>query len=95
MFFINRVHAIHILVRTEEEAKTILEELGKGTSFAQLAQEKSICPSGKKGGDLGWFGRGKMVKPFERAAFSMKKGEVSQPVKSDFGWHIIKVVETQ
>lgn len=90
---ITQVHAYHILVKTEQEAKNILAEIKNGVNFEKMAQLKSTCPSGKKGGDLGWFGRGRMVKEFENAAFAMEKGAISQPVKSQFGWHIIKVVE--
>jgi peptidyl-prolyl cis-trans isomerase C len=90
---VNEVHAYHILVKTENEAKEILNEIKKGIDFQRLAQIKSMCPSGKKGGDLGWFGRGKMVREFENTAFSLNKGEISQPVKTQFGWHIIKVVD--
>jgi len=89
-----KINASHILVKTEEEAKMISEQLKTGASFEETAKLKSTCPSGKKGGTLGWFTRGQMVKEFEKAAFSMKKGQVSQPVKSQFGWHIIKVVDT-
>lgn len=92
---VSQVHAYHILVKTEAEAQQILAEIKSGASFEKLAQLKSQCPSGRKGGDLGFFGRGQMVKPFESAAFSMKKGEVSQPVKTEFGWHVIKVTETR
>lgn len=88
------VRARHILVKTEDEAKTIKEELDKGADFAQLAKEKSIDPSTKgKGGDLGFFKWGRMVGPFQEVAFKLKLGEISQPVKSRFGWHIIKVEE--
>lgn len=88
------VRARHILVETEEEAKKIKEELDKGADFVQLAKEKSIDPSTKdKGGDLGFFKWGKMVGPFQEVAFKLKPGEISQPVKSRFGWHIIKVEE--
>ena len=90
-----QVKASHILVKTETEAKKILEELKKGASFAKLAQQKSECPSKKRGGDLGWFGRGKMVPEFEKAAFSLKKGELSNVVKTQFGFHIIKVEDTK
>lgn len=95
IIMVSKVHAVHILVKTEEEAKNILVELKQGATFERLAQMKSMCPSGKKGGDLGWFGRGQMVRPFELAAFSLKKGEVSDPIKTEFGWHIIKVLETE
>jgi len=86
-----RVNASHILVKTEQEALEILFDLKRGKSFEEEAKEKSMCPSGKKGGSLGWFKRGQMVKEFEEAAFSMQKGELSKPVKTQFGWHIIKV----
>lgn len=87
------MHCAHILVKTEHEAREILEHLKKGASFSKLATEKSLCPSKKRGGDLGTFGRGRMVREFETAAFALKKGEVSQPVKTQFGWHIIKRLE--
>ncbi|MBW3002900.1 peptidyl-prolyl cis-trans isomerase [Candidatus Woesearchaeota archaeon] len=90
-----KVHAKHILVKTEEEANAILYDLNHGKDFDEIAKEKSMCPSGKKGGDLGWFGKGMMVKEFETAAFSLKKDELSKPVKTQFGWHIIKVIEKE
>ena len=89
----NQVHCAHILVKTEQEAKEIFEELADGASFSALAQQKSMCPSKKNGGDLGTFGRGQMVKPFENAAFELQKGQTSGPVKTEFGWHIIKRLE--
>jgi len=89
----NQVHCSHILVKTEQEAKTILECLNKGEKFANIAREVSLCPSGKRGGDLGTFGRGKMVKEFENAAFALQKGQVSPIVKTKFGYHIIKRLE--
>ncbi len=89
----DKVHCAHILVKTEQEARAILEQLNKGASFSKLAAEKSLCPSKKRGGDLGTFGRGQMVREFETAAFALKKGEFSQPVKTKFGWHIIKRLE--
>ena len=92
---VNKVRARHILVKTENEANEILDELNHGKTFEEKAKEKSLCPSGKKGGDLGWFGRGPMVKEFEDLAFSMEKGEVSKPFKTQFGWHIMKLEETQ
>ncbi len=87
---VNQVKASHILVKTEEKAKEILERINADESFEELAKEHSECPSGKKGGDLGFFGRGMMVRPFELKAFSLSVGEISDPVKTDFGWHIIK-----
>jgi len=87
------VHCAHILVKTQQEAADVLARVKKGESFSKLASEKSLCPSGKKGGDLGTFGRGKMVREFDTAAFSLEKGSVSQPVKTQFGWHIIKRLE--
>jgi len=86
-----KVRASHILVETEEKAKELLKEIEAGKDFGELAQEYSSCPSKRDGGDLGYFGKGTMVKPFEEAAFALKKGEVSQPVETQFGWHIIKV----
>jgi peptidyl-prolyl cis-trans isomerase C len=92
---VKEVHAAHILVKTQEEAQNILNDLKAGKSFAALAQQKSQCPSGRRGGDLGWFGRGRMVREFENAAFALKKGEVSGLVRTEFSWHIIKVLETR
>ena len=88
-----QVHCAHILVKTENEAKEILSEIKKGEKFSEIAKEKSLCPSGKKGGDLGFFSRGQMVKAFEKSAFELKKSELSDPVKTEFGWHIIKRLE--
>ncbi|PSG98809.1 MAG: peptidylprolyl isomerase [Nanohaloarchaea archaeon SW_7_43_1] len=85
------VRASHILVDNEEHANQIKLELERSDkNFAQLAKEKSEGPSGDKGGDLGFFSRGDMVKPFEKKAFEMDTGEVSDPVKTEFGWHLIK-----
>ncbi len=89
----DQVHCAHILVKTEQEAKAILERLNKGEKFANIAKDASLCPSGKKGGDLGTFGRGKMVKEFETAAFTLQKGQTSAIVKTKFGYHIIKRLE--
>jgi len=86
------IHARHILVATEAEAKEVKERLMKGEDFATVAKEKSKDPSAE-GGDLGFFGRGQMLKPFEDAAFALKVGEISDPVQTQFGWHIIKVEE--
>ncbi len=85
------VRASHILVKTEEEAKSLYEEIKNGASFAELAEKKSLCPSGQNGGDLGFFGKGMMVKPFEEAAFALEVGELSQPVQTQFGWHLIEL----
>lgn len=85
------VKASHILVDTEDEAKKIKERLDKGENFEALAKEKSKCPSAPRGGDLGYFGKGRMVPEFEKAAFALKDGEISGPVKTQFGWHIIKI----
>jgi peptidyl-prolyl cis-trans isomerase D len=88
-----QVWARHILVETEAEAQAIYKELQAGADFAQVAKEKSKdTGSGSNGGDLGWFGKGQMVPEFETAAFSLKIGEISQPVKSQFGYHIIQVL---
>jgi peptidyl-prolyl cis-trans isomerase C len=92
-FMADKVHCAHILVKTETEAKAVIARLDKGEKFGALAQQVSLCPSGKKGGDLGTFARGKMVKEFEKAAFALEKGQTSCPVKTKFGYHIIKRVE--
>jgi peptidyl-prolyl cis-trans isomerase C len=89
----DKVHCAHILVKSDSEAKAVLERLKKGEKFSSVAQVCSLCPSGKKGGDLGTFTRGKMVKEFENAAFALNKGEVSIVVKTKFGYHIIKRLE--
>ena len=89
----SKVHCAHILVKTETEAKNVKARLDKGEKFAAIAQSCSLCPSGKKGGDLGKFGRGQMVKEFETAAFALQKGETSALVKTQFGYHIIKRLE--
>lgn len=84
--------ASHILVKTEDEAKAIKAELDKGGDFGKIAKEKSEDKgSAANGGSLGWFGLGMMVKPFEDAVVKLEKGKTSDPVKSDFGWHIIRL----
>lgn len=88
-------NASHILVETEEEAKAIKEMLDGGADFAETAKEKSTGPSGPGGGSLGWFGKGMMVPTFEAAVLEMEPGSVSEPVKTQFGWHIIKLNETR
>jgi len=89
----SKVHCAHILVKSESEAKAVLERLKKGEKFSTIAQSVSRCPSGKRGGDLGTFARGQMVKEFENAAFALQKGETSGLVKTQFGYHIIKRLE--
>jgi parvulin-like peptidyl-prolyl isomerase len=89
----DKVRCAHILVKTETEAKAIKARLDEGEKFNAIAMSVSLCPSGKKGGDLGKFGRGQMVKEFEAAAFKLEKGQVSEPVKTQFGYHIIKRLE--
>lgn len=100
-----QVKASHILIKVEENAtdaekaqakdkiRQIQEKLKKGADFAALAKEYSQCPSSAQGGDLGFFGRGRMVKPFEDAAFALKEGQISDVVESPFGYHLIKVTE--
>jgi peptidyl-prolyl cis-trans isomerase C len=86
------VRARHILVPTEDEAKAVLAEVKKGTDFAELARQKSKDPgAAAEGGDLGYFGKEQMVPEFAEVAFKLDKGQVSDPVKTQFGWHIIKV----
>lgn len=86
------VRARHILVTTEEEAKKVVEELKAGGDFAQIAAARSQDPGSKdQGGDLGYFRQGELVPEFEKVAFELKPGEISAPVKTQFGWHIIKV----
>ena len=88
------VHARHILVETEDEAKAVKEELQKGADFAELAKSKSKDPgAAAEGGDLGFFSKDQMVPEFADAAFKLEKGQTSEPVKSPFGWHIIRVEE--
>lgn len=89
--------ALHILVKTETEAKDIIAQLGKGADFAKIAKEKSLDPGSKeKGGDLGWFSAATMVKPFSDVVSNMQKGSISNsPVQTQFGWHVIKLVDTR
>ena len=85
-------NASHILVKNNEEAKAIIKKINNKSKFHELAKTHSTGPSGKNGGNLGWFGPGQMVKEFEQATFSLEKGEISQePVKTKFGFHIIKL----
>ncbi len=89
----NEIRCAHILVEKESQAKEILEKAKKGESFAKLAEQYSIDGSRRRGGDLGLFKKGMMVKPFEDAAFALQKGEISGLVKTQFGYHIIKRLE--
>lgn len=84
-----KITASHILVASEELAFEVLQKCGGGASFSELAEKYSTCPSARKGGSLGSFGRGQMVKPFEEAAFALKVGEISDPVQTQFGFHLI------
>ena len=88
------IKASHILMDTESEAIDVINMLNDGDDFAELAKNKSTGPSGPSGGDLGWFKRGQMVPPFEKAAFSLNKNEITQrPVQTQFGWHVIKIFD--
>lgn len=88
---VKTVRASHILVPNEKDARSIMDRLGKGEDFAALAKRFSKCPSKSKGGDLGWFAKGQMVKPFEDACFAGKVGDVVGPVQTEFGYHVIKI----
>ena len=88
----HEIRASHILVKTKDEADKLLNEIKSGKDFAEIASEVSLCPSGRDGGDLGFFGHGVMVKPFDEAAFSLAEiGDVSEPIETQFGWHLIKL----
>lgn len=92
----NEYKARHILVASEDEAKELVTQLNDGADFAELAKTKSLGPTGKTGGDLGWFDSGQMVKPFVEAIAAMKVGEhSSEPVQTQFGWHVILLEETR
>jgi peptidyl-prolyl cis-trans isomerase C len=91
---VDEIHARHILVSSEDDAKAIKAQLDGGADFATLAKAKSIEPGAKdSGGDLGYFTQDKMVKPFGDAAFALKVNEISQPIQTQFGWHIIQVLD--
>lgn len=87
-----RASAYHILVKTKQEAEKLKQQLAKGANFQQLAKKHSICPSRKRGGDLGEFNRGDMVKAFDDIVFKKALFEVHGPVKTKFGFHLIKTV---
>ena len=86
-----QARASHILVKTEEQANQIMKRITDGEEFAAVAKRFSSCPSGKSGGDLGWFGKGMMVPEFEKIAFEEEVGKVVGPVRTQFGFHVIKV----
>lgn len=86
----SKVRASHILVKDEKTANSVMDEYASGIRFETLAKKYSSCPSKKNGGDLGWFGKGDMVKSFETAAFNAEPGELVK-CKSEFGWHVILV----
>lgn len=88
---VKSVRASHILVGNQKDAQGIIDRLDKGEDFAALAKRFSKCPSKAKGGDLGWFSKGDMVKPFEDACFAGKTGDVVGPVQTEFGYHVIKI----
>lgn len=88
-----RIRARHILVKEQYEADDLVKNLSSGSTFEQLAKDFSMCPSGKAGGDLGEFGKGSMVQSFEDAAFALKVGEISAPIKTQFGYHLIQRYE--
>jgi len=86
----NKIKCSHILVEKQSQALQLLDEIKKGKKFGAAAREISKCPSKKKDGDLGYFTKGMMVKEFEDVAFKLQIGEISEPVKTQFGYHIIK-----
>lgn len=90
---ITKVKASHILVSDESEAKALKSQIDEGANFEELAKKYSKCPSGSNGGDLGYFRRGQMVKEFEDAAFDTEINKVSDPIKTQFGYHLIKVYD--
>ncbi len=86
----NKIKCAHILVEKQSEAMRLYDEIKNGKKFGLVAKEISLCPSGKKDGDLGYFTKGMMVKEFEDVAFKLEVGEMSSPVKTQFGYHLIK-----
>jgi len=86
-----KAHARHILVKSEEQCEQIKKDIIGGKDFAEMAQQHSTCPSGKKGGDLGEFGPGQMVKEFDEVVFSAEVNKVQGPVKTQFGYHLLEV----
>jgi peptidyl-prolyl cis-trans isomerase C len=92
---VTEYNASHILLETEADAQAVIVALGEGADFAELARERSTGPSGPNGGELGWFTAGMMVPTFEQAVFALGVGEVSAPVETQFGWHVIVLNETR
>jgi len=91
---ISQVKASHILVNTQDEASALKTKINNNEiTFEDAAKQFSKCPSGQNGGDLGYFGKGMMVKPFENAAFSAETNKVTEPIQTQFGWHLIKVTD--
>lgn len=88
-----QVRASHLLVDSEDQCKQLREQIVNGKPFADVAKEVSKCPSGRDGGDLGFFGRGMMVPEFDQVAFTLPVNEISEPVKTQFGWHLLVVTE--
>lgn len=87
------VRASHLLVGSQSEAEECRKEILEGKTFAEVAKRVSKCPSGAQGGDLGFFGRGRMVPQFDKVAFELPVGELSEPVQTQFGWHILTVTD--
>ncbi len=92
-FDLVKVQAKHILVKTLKEANELRSIICLGEDFEKIAKQKSLCPSGRAGGDLGYIERGQMVDEFEKAAFALSLDEISMPVKTQFGWHLIKITD--
>lgn len=90
---VQEVRASHLLVDSFEEASNLRDEITQGTPFADVAQRVSKCPSSSRGGDLGFFGRGRMVPQFDQVAFELPVGQISEPVQTQFGWHLLVVTE--
>jgi peptidyl-prolyl cis-trans isomerase C len=91
----SQLRASHILVDTEQKANDLKKRIEGGEGFADIAKQNSSCPSGRDGGDLGWFSKGQMVKPFEDVAFGAEENAVAGPVKTQFGYHLILVTGKQ
>ena len=88
-----QARASHILVKTEDEANKMMKRLADGEDFAAVAKRFSSCPSGKNGGDLGWFAKGQMVPEFDRVVFSEAVGQVHGPIKTAFGYHLVEITK--